>query len=374
MTALPFTSSVPVARRQLLAGRGRTIAGVMGIAVALLLVLALKAIFAGMEERLTAFIDATGADVIVAQEGVTTMHMTQSALPEERAAEVAGVRGVASVDGIVYKAAFVETGTGGKSGTVALVGGGPVPNLVAGRRPGPGEVVLDRALADKLGVQAGDGVRILGTPLQVSGEVSGTASITGSYAFVARGTIERMLGTPNVASYVLVYAKRGVAADELATRINSEISGVTASTRERFAASERRVVGDMTTDIVRGMILVGFVIGVAVAGLVAYSKTLTQLRDYGVLRALGLSARRALALVVAQVAALVVTGFLVALGLAGLLAVVLPKVSPTLILSIRTGDVAQAAIVAGAVALAAALAPVIHVVRVEPASVFRRTS
>ena len=122
MTTLRLARSVPLARRQLLVRPGRTIAGIAGVAVAFLLVLALKAIFAGMEERLTAFIDATGADVIVAQEGVTTMHMTQSALPKERAAAVAGVSGVASADGIVYKAAFVETGTGDASGTVALDG------------------------------------------------------------------------------------------------------------------------------------------------------------------------------------------------------------------------------------------------------------
>lgn len=373
MTTLP-SRSVPLARRQLLARRGRTIAGVIGIGVALLLVIALKAIFAGMEERLTAFIDATGADVLVAQEGVTTMHMTQSALPEETVAAVARVPGVASADGVIYKAAFVETGADGKSGVVALVGGGPVPSLVAGRRPGSGEIVLDRALADKLGVPSGDGVRILGTAMRVSGEVTGTAAITGSYAFVARGTMERLLGTHGVVSYILVYAQPGVGAGELATRINREIRGVTATTRERFAASERRVVGDMTTDIVRAMILVGFVIGVAVAGLVTYSQTLTQLRDYGVLRALGLSARRALALVVAQVAALVAAGFLVALGLAALLAAVLPALAPTLVLSIRAVDIAQAALVAGSVALAAALVPVLHVVRVEPASVFRRMS
>lgn len=374
MTAPASTASVPLARRQLLARRGRTIAGVIGIAVALLLVLALKAIFAGMEERLTAYIDATGADVLVAQEGVTTMHMTQSALPEQRVGTVADVSGVASAEGVVYRAAFAEARADGSSGVVALVGGGPVPNLVAGRRPGPRDVVLDRVLADQLGVETGDGVRILGTPLRISGEVQGTAAITGSFAFVARGTMERMLGVPGVVSYILVTAEPGIGAGALAARINREVVGVTASTRERFAASERRVVGDMTTDIVRGMILVGFVIGAAVAGLVAYAQTLGQLRDYGILRAFGLSARRALALVVAQVAALVVVGFLVALGLAALLAVVLPALSSTLVLSIRTGDVAQAALVAGAVALAAALVPVLRVVRVEPASVFRRAS
>jgi putative ABC transport system permease protein len=132
---------------------------------------------------------------------------------------------------------------------------------------------------------------------------------------------------------------------------------------------ERRVVGDMTTDIVRGMILVGFVIGVAVAGLVAYSQTLAQLRDYGILRALGLSARRALTLGVVQVAALV-AGFLSPL-LSAPLAVAYP-LSPTLVLSIRArrraGGARRWRCSRGSAV------PVIRVVRVEPASVFRRTS
>jgi len=373
MTALPF-GAVPLVRRQLLARRGRTLAGVLGIAVALLLVLALKAIFAGMESRLTAFIDGTGADVIVAQEGVTTMHMTQSALAAGTVEAIAGVPGVASTEGFLYKGAFVETGPNGKSGIVALVGGGPVPNLIDGRAPRSGEIVLDRVLADTLGAGEGDVVRVLGARLRVSGQVEGTAAITGSFAYVARATLEQVLKVRNVVSYALVRARPGTDAGELAARINRDVAGVTASTRASFAASERRVVGDMSTDIVRGMILVGFVIGVAVAGLVAYSQVLAQLRDYGILRALGLSARRALMIVAGQVALLVLSGFVLALALTALLAAVLPELSATLVLSLRPVDVAQAAAVAGAVALVAALVPVIHVVRVEPASVFRRTS
>ena len=84
--------SVPVARRQLFVRKGRTIAGIAGIATALLLVLALKAIFAGMEARLTAYIDSSGADVIVAQRGVRSMHMTESALPERSSQAIADRR------------------------------------------------------------------------------------------------------------------------------------------------------------------------------------------------------------------------------------------------------------------------------------------
>ena len=94
----------------------------------------------------------------------------------------------------------------------------------------------------------------------------------------------------------------------------------------------------MSTDIVRSMIFVGFVIGVAVAGLVAYNAMLSQLRDYAVLRALGLRARAALGLVLAQVGALVALGLALALGLVALLAWVLPALSPTLAVAIRTGD------------------------------------
>lgn len=372
MTSLAL-GRVPLARRQLAAKRGRTLAGVVGIGVALLLILALKAIFAGMETRLTAYIDGTGADVIVAQEGVATMHMTQSALPLSTSAAVARVPGVAAVEPIIYKGAFVES-VGDRSGIAALVGGGPTPKVAAGRAPQAGEIVLDRALAERLGVEVGDRVRVLGALLRVSGEVTGTAAITGAYAFLARSTLARMLQADDVASYLLVRATAGVEPATLVGRIEGRVPGVTASTRRAFAASERAVVGDMSTDIVRGMIFVGFVIGVAVAALVAYSQTLTQLRDYGVLRALGLRARGALALVLAQVAAMVLAGFALALLLVALLSWLLPALSPTLVLTVRVGDVVEAASVAAAVALGAALVPVLRVVRLEPASVYRRAS
>jgi putative ABC transport system permease protein len=370
MMSLALTGNVPLARRQLLAKRGRLVAGVAGIGVALLLVLALNAIFAGLEGRLTAYIDRSGADVIVAQEGVQTMHMTQSALPLRDVGAVADVSGIAAAEPILYKSAFIERG--GQTGVVAVVGGGPVPGRIA--RPGRGEIVVDQALADRLGLARGDRVRVLGASLHVVGEVKGTASIAGSFAFVNRQTLAQILHAEGVASYVLVRARAGVDAQALARAIERRVPGVTASTRQQFAASERRVVGDMSTDIVRGMTLVGFVVGIAVAGLVAYSLTLSQLRDWGVLRAIGLGARRALALVIAQVGALVISGFALALALVFALAAVAPSLSPTLVLTVGAGDVVRAAGVAGAVALVAALIPVVRVARLEPASVYRRSS
>lgn len=370
MTTFAFNAQVPIARRQLFAKRGRAFAGLLGIASALLLVLALNAIFAGMEGRLTAYINRSGADVIVAQEGVQTMHMTQSALPAADARMIAAVDGVASATPILYKSVFVEHGD--QSGVVALVGGGRIPG--SAHTPTGRGIVIDKALAEQVGVGVGDSVHVLGTELRVAGEVTGTAAISGSFAFIARPMLSRLLQAEGIASYVLVRARPGTSAAELAARINTRVPGVTATTREQFATSERRVVGDMSTDIVRAMTFIGFVIGVAVAGLVAYSATLTQLRDVAVLRALGLTTRGALALITAQVGLMIVGGFALAVGLVSVLAAAAPQLSPTLVLSIRLGDVVEAAVVAGAVALAAAVIPILRVAHVEPASVFRRSS
>ena len=365
--------SVPVARRQLLARKGRTFAGIAGIATAFLLVLALKAIFAGMEGRLTAYIDGSGADVIVAQRGVQSMHMTESALPKPMSRTIAALPGVAAARPILYVPTTLERGN--RRGLVYLIGddtGGAPIALSRGRRPEQDEIVLDRELAKSLGAPLGSSVRAFGNVFRVSGELEGFTLISNAFAFVRLQDLAATLRSAGVVSYILVEVDEGIDPGEVARRIEGGVPGVTASTREAFARSERRLVGDMSTDIVRAMILVGFVIGVAVAGLVAYSSALSQLRDYAVLRALGLRARRALGLALAQVGAMVVSAFVLALGLVWALAQLLPAVTPLLTLAIRPGDVVQALAVAGAVALGAAAFPAIRVSRVDPASVFRR--
>jgi putative ABC transport system permease protein len=365
--------TVPLARRQLLHGRSRTLAGIAGIASAFLLILALEAIFAGIESRITAYVDRSGADVVVAQRGVDTMHMTQSALPERAAAAIRTLPGVEEAKPILFVTASLERGP--QRGIAYVIGddtGGVPLVLSSGRRPGPGEIVLERTLADTLGAQVGRSVVVLGQRFRVVGQVDELASILNSVALVRRQDLARLLGLTGVASYVLVRAAPGVRPDELAARIEESVPEVTASTRESFARSERRVVGDMTTDIVRAMILVGFVIGVAVAGLVAYGATLSQVRDYAVLRALGLRSRSALSLAVVQVGVTVVAGFALALAAVWILAAILPALAPTLVLVVRARDAVQALGVAAAVMLGAATFPVVRVAHIDPASVFRR--
>jgi putative ABC transport system permease protein len=150
---------VPVARRQLLVRRGRTLAGVAGIAVALLLILALNGIVAGMESRITAILDRSRPDVVVAQAGVDTIHMSESTVDRSTADTVAAVPGVARVRPLSLVTTSVERGDA--RGMVYLVGeerAGSTIVPASGRAPGRGEIAIDRALAAKLGARVGSTV------------------------------------------------------------------------------------------------------------------------------------------------------------------------------------------------------------------------
>jgi putative ABC transport system permease protein len=247
--------SVPLARRQLLARKGRTLAGLLGIALALMLVLALKAILAGAEQRLTGYIDRSGADVVVAEEGVRTMHMTESALPEQAARAIAAVPGVARSTPIVYVPTMLERGE--QRALVYLIGedrSAQTLPLVSGRRAAAGEIVVDEGLAELIGARPGTSVTSLGRRFRVVGQITGTASLASSIALTERRDLSGVLRSAGTVSYVFVRARKGVAADELAAQIERAVPGVTASSRAAFSRAERRLVGDMSTDIVRAMI------------------------------------------------------------------------------------------------------------------------
>ena len=58
-----------IALRNLFQNKVRLVLAVGGVALALMLILALDAVVGGMEAKLTAYIDYSGADIFVAQSG-----------------------------------------------------------------------------------------------------------------------------------------------------------------------------------------------------------------------------------------------------------------------------------------------------------------
>ncbi len=72
----------------------------------------------------------------------------------------------------------------------------------------------------------------------------------------------------------------GEVPEVVARRIEALVHDVTVQTRQEFAAQERKVINDMSTDVITIMNLVGVLIGMAVMALTVYTATLARRSEY----------------------------------------------------------------------------------------------
>jgi putative ABC transport system permease protein len=365
---------VPLARRNLFQDRRRVLLSTGGVAVALLLVLVLGGIFAGAMRQLTGYVDRSGADLVVSQAGVTTMHMSASVLRPDIADRVREAPGVAWAEPIRYTTGMVSSPAGQSASYV--IGYDPTARhagpsrLAAGHQPGAGEAVLDRQAADQLGVQVGDRVRVLGRPFRLVGLSTSGTNIANTTVFITSGDFARLRGPAQ--AYVLVGARPDADLGLLRARLEGIPPGVTVQTSGQFAAAERRIVTDMSADLLRIMSGIGFGIALAVVALTLFNATVAKTREYGVVKALGARPGRLAAAVAAQAAWSVTLALATATVLALLLAVVLGRLNPAMAIWIAPGGVARTGLGALLVGVAGAVLPIWRVLRVDPAASFRR--
>lgn len=362
--------------RNFFQSRIRLVISVGGVALALTLVLVLDAIFAGSAGQLTAVIDHSGADVWVSQAGVRTLHMSSSSLPASTVDEVRAVRGEEAASALLYVTTTVRMG---EEQSLAYVFGVPDAaamgkpwRVVAGRAtPLPGEIVVDRGLAARAGIGLGGSVKTLGKNFRVAGLSEGTTTITNTSVYIALDAFARFRGMDSV-SYVLVRVRPGEAPESVAARIEQQVGGVTAQSRQAFAGQERRLVSDMSTDVLAIMNTAGFITGLAVLALTVYTATLARRAEYGVLKALGARNRQLYRVVLTQAALSVSLGVALAVAVTLLLALVVPRVASTLALRVGVGSVSKTIALSLVIAGLAAILPIRQIAGLDAAAVFRR--
>ena len=367
-----MSSRVPVGRRNLFSERRRGLLGIAGTAAALLLVLAIDAIFDGAMRQITRFIDTQPAQVFVAQSGVRNLHMASSSVPLERISDVANVDGVTSVDPILFAQEGLD-GIGGRRlaylfGYVPGRPGGP-EELVTGAEPDAGEIVLDAATADSLGVGVGDTVDALGRRWRISGLAENLSNIANGIAFVRLEDFQRARGVSGAASYLLVTTDRD--AGRVAGAIE-QATGLSATTREGFSASERELVSDMSGEVLRIVSGAAWLVGFTVVALTLYAATRSRLREIGVMRALGAGRTAVWRIVLTQAGWTVGLAVASAGALTFALGSALAASSSSLSLVLEPRAVVRTTAISAIVAAAASIAPLIKVSRLDPASVFRR--
>jgi putative ABC transport system permease protein len=368
---------IRLAWKNLMHSKARLAISIGGVGLALLLILALDAVFAGAERTASAYIDRSRADVIVSQSGVRNMHMASSSLPANLQSDLEAVPGVASATPILYLTNVIEAG---EDRSLAYVIGLP-PEAGAG---GPweiaqgrgelldGEAVIDQGLARTSGVGLGDEVEILGRKFTLAGLSRGTATFVNSVAFIPLQDFASRRGGAETVSFYFVKVDSGEAAQVVAARIEATVPQTTAQTRQEFSRQERKVIRDMSTDILAIMNVVGLTIGLAVMALAVYTSTHSRRAEFGVLKALGASQADLYRGVLGQAGISVGLGFGVALALTAGLTGLAPRLSSNLAMEIVPGSLMKVAAMALIDAGVSAILPIRQIAGLDPASVFRR--
>lgn len=366
-----------LALANLVQNKTRLVISVGSVGLALTLVFFFSALFDGAKGRLTVYIDNAGADVWVSQEGVRTMHMSESAIAASVLDQVKAVDGVDEAVGILYTEGML--GANGKENIVYVFGvptdapmGSPWKITEGRSELGPGEIIIDHAIAQQLGVDVGDEVTAVGQQLRVAGLTSGTSTVASSVTFVRFEDFARVRGGGEVISFVLVRVAANESARAVSERIGQVVEGVTVQTKEELATNERELVSDMSADIISVINTAGYLTGLAVVALTVYIVTVARRKEYGILKAMGVRNSRLFQIVVLQALITVGLGLAAGLGITLLLSVVIPRFNELIVLSISTGSLLQVTVISTVLAGLAALLPARQLAGLEPVTILRK--
>jgi putative ABC transport system permease protein len=363
---------VPVGRRNLFADRRRLAASVVGVGLAVMLILLLNGIWAGIRAQSRIYTDKAGADLYVLQPGVRDLTAGTSSLPMSMLATVKADADVTWAAPI--RTAYLIAQLHGRKVATYLVGSVPGDRggawaISAGRAPRTDdEIVLGSALAKRHGLQVGDRLEVFGRQLHVVG-IAAANGFMMSYVFVTHHALDELSATPNTTSVILIGTNNPTA---VAQRLRAQ--GLNVLTRDQVAKNDVKFATGIFGGPVKLMVGIGLAAGTMIIALTAYTTIIERRREYGIVKAMGATRGRLVGLALLQTLTLAVFGLVAGwlLFLAGRELIISSR--PQFSVLLTSDTIAQAAIAAFVMALFAAIIPARRLARLEPADAFRSTS
>lgn len=297
--------NVPLARRNLLADPRRLVASAAGVGLAIMLILLLDGLWAGIESNVTTYEDNVGADLYVAQAGTRNFYGAISVIPKTT---VDVVRADPGVDWAVpVRGFFSITDLHGRKVPTFIIGSipgarGGVWSLLSGRAPRTDdEIVVGRVIAKRHGLHLGDPMEIMGRSFTIVG--TGSDAFMASFVFMTHTATDQLLDAPGTTSFVLVGTRQPGA-----VRARLRSTGLAVLDRDQLAKNDLALMTRAFGVPLRVMVGVAFAIGSLVIALTAYTAIADRRREYGIVKAIGGRGRYLLVLALQQTMLIALAG------------------------------------------------------------------
>ncbi len=371
-----------VARKNLTSERTRLAISVGGIALSVFLIGILVALFRGWDEKVGEYVEEVPADLWVASAGATDFIQAGSVLPDSVGTLLSLLPEVDTVSPLIVRPMeLAKEGTDRDDGfDIQIVGydpaiglGGPLAVVEGKSPPGPGEIVIDKALSDRYGVDIGDRLVRGSSSLTVVGKSSGGDFVFTQVAFVTLETAVDFLGIePNTQrTFFLLTLEDPAQTEVVAKRLEANAPGVIFITGAEFADETRdRILGNILPMLVV-VLTVAFVVGLSVAGLTIYTATVEKSREYGILKAEGFTNGFLYQVVLVQSLVTSALGFLLGASATVLAAPFAQDLVPQFVVFVRWQDILGITAATLVMALIAAFIPVRRLAKIDPVMVFK---
>jgi putative ABC transport system permease protein len=306
--------------------RARFLSAILAVAFSATLVSVQWGIVLGIYATTSLPIDHACADVWVGAPGVASV---DAGLPitENHLSRLASLAGVERVEPYVLgHASWVRTD--GIQEACLVIGSrlaegslGAVRQLTPAQRvrlAEPGAVVVDEADLKRLGIRGvGDRVEMSGKHVRVVGVVQGAKGLSAPYVFCSLDTARLLLGLPSdQTTYLLARCRTPADAERAVNRLGA-YSDLSAYTSAAFSSRTRRhwlfdTPGGLATTF---LAVLALVVGAIVTRQTLYAATLASVREFALLRALGIRRWRIGLFVVCESFGVGILGVLIALPL-----------------------------------------------------------
>lgn len=366
-----------LAYRNLFQNKFRLAISLAGVALSVMLIVSLNGFLRGIYVQVTAYLDHTPVDWVVAQEGVNNLLGATSLLPADTEDRAEGLPGVANVTPIIAQYTILDIHdkkvVGYMVGYDPDRGGGPW-SMAAGHIPeDDDEIVLDWVMADDHDLAIGDTIEILDEEFTIVGLSNDTSSWMANFFFITKEAAEDLLLAPDATSFLLITSRddRDPTAVEqrLRRRLGDDVEVVGS---EQVKQNDLDLLVKIFAVPLQMMVSIAFAVGTAILGMIIYTATVSRAREYGVLKAVGAKNRQLYGLVVGQALFISVIGVGLGLGLARIAADQVMIIYPKFLIVFDLGDVLPIIGTGLGMGLLAAFLPARYLGQLDPAQIFRK--
>lgn len=366
---------ISIARKNLLKDKTKFIITISGIALATLMVLSLIGVFFGVTEATRNVPLTAGAPYWVIQKGAQSQVNSTSVLEPNKEGELASLPGMRSATPIFSNGTSVEANNKRFSAIVVgyntATGVGLSGTLYSGTRHiRSGEALVDRALAAKYHLHLGSKITAGSRTFTIVGITQGTNIIELQYVFISFNDARTAFDPAHLVSYYLLDSSEPLAV--LQKQVAEVLPGGQVQTKEGIADANSDVMHGSFGPIVDLMVVVGLIVSTAITGLTIYAATMEHAKEYGILKALGVSNRKLYGIVLEQALVASTAGFVAGLLLYAIVHALSFYILPGVVLAVPLFYYLLTFLVAWAAGSISLILPIKKINAIDPAEVFNR--